>query len=165
MEKNIPPKILCPTRGGQASYPNQDGAVRIARERGIGIDFLYISNVEFLDLTSGPKLVDLQHEMDELGEFLLVMAQEHASQAGIKAGGIVRQGDFRSTLFQVLQDGSYQVLILGSPKEKTGITESDYLDELSQEISKEFDVEVILLHEGEIIKSFQSKSAPSRDDH
>jgi hypothetical protein len=50
--------ILCPTRGGKGSYPNQDRAIAIAKERGAEILFLYITNVEFLGLTAAPKLID-----------------------------------------------------------------------------------------------------------
>ena len=42
--------ILCPTRGGQASYPNQDLAIAIAKEREVEILFLYITNVELGEL-------------------------------------------------------------------------------------------------------------------
>jgi hypothetical protein len=65
-------KILCPTRGGKDSYPNQDRAVALAKERGVGVLFLYITNVDFLEHTAAPKLIDIEHEMDEMGEFMLV---------------------------------------------------------------------------------------------
>ena len=52
----MPNMILCPTRGGKGSYPNQDRAIAIAKERNAEVLFLYITNVEFLGLTAAPIL-------------------------------------------------------------------------------------------------------------
>ena len=46
--------ILCPTRGGEASYANQERAIALAVEREAELIFLYVSNVHFLDLTAAP---------------------------------------------------------------------------------------------------------------
>jgi nucleotide-binding universal stress UspA family protein len=88
-------KILCLTRGGEASYPNQDGAIAIAKDLDEELLFLYISSVQFLDHSAAPKVVDIESELDEMGEFLLVMAQERAQKAGVKADILVRRGNFQ----------------------------------------------------------------------
>ena len=96
--------ILCPTRGGQSSIPNQQWAISLAKERNANLTFLYISNVRFLDRASGPLLVDISDKLDEMGAFLLAMAQDRAAQAGIAAETIVRQGDFQEALTAVIQE-------------------------------------------------------------
>ncbi|HIQ01546.1 MAG TPA: hypothetical protein EYH30_05385, partial [Anaerolineales bacterium] len=44
-------KILCATRGGEASYRTQDAAIALARERGDSLIFLYVVDTHFLDRT------------------------------------------------------------------------------------------------------------------
>lgn len=146
------PTILCPTRGGEASFPNQDRAIAIAKEQGAGLLFLYVSNVRFLDRMASPVLVDIQTELDEVGEFVLAMAQERAEKAGIQAKTEVRRGRFRHALKEVIQDYSVTTLVLGSAVGGTGVTTPDYLEEVTQWILTETGVEVIRVHEGEIVE-------------
>ncbi len=124
-------KLLCPTRGGEASYPNQDSAISLAIEQGAELIFLYVSNVNFLDLTAAPKVFDIETELDEMGDFLLAMAQERASQAGIEADAVVRRGEFRETLQDIIEE---------------------YIDKLSEEMCSETGAQFIVVHQGEIVK-------------
>jgi len=97
--------ILCPTRGGEASYPNQDHAIQLAKEQDSALLFLYISNVEFLDRLSSPVLVDLESELIQLGEFVLAMAQERAEKAGVQADTVCKSGLFQEALFETIEFG------------------------------------------------------------
>ena len=106
--------ILCPTRGGKDDYPNQDRAVALAKERGVEVLFLYISNVEFLGLTAAPKLIDIEHELDEMGEFMLTMAQERAEKAGVDASTLVKHGHFLEALAEVIGEYEISTVILGT---------------------------------------------------
>lgn len=74
--------ILCATRGGESSHNTQDYAIKIAQERDVDILFLYVSNVEFLRNVAPVKYQDVQEELDKMGEFLLLMAQERAKAQG-----------------------------------------------------------------------------------
>jgi hypothetical protein len=67
-------KILCATRGGEASYRSQDAAIALAKERGDELVFLYVVDLRFLDKTSAPIVVDVEKEMGKMGRFLLAMA-------------------------------------------------------------------------------------------
>ena len=72
-------KILCATRGGAASYRAQDTAIRLAKDRGDELFFLYVANIGFLDKTARAVRPDMvEAEMVKLGEFLLEMARERA---------------------------------------------------------------------------------------
>lgn len=145
--------ILCPTRGGEPSYPNQDKAIAIAKERKAKLIFLYISNVQFLNRTASPVVVDVAKELEDMGEFLLAMAQERAERAGYQAEALVRRGEFRQVLVDVIAEQEVDTLVMGSSDRQTGtgITTPEYLEKLSEEFCEEMGVEVIMLYQGEIV--------------
>ena len=147
-------RILCPTRGGKASYANQDRAIALAKERDSDLLFLYVSNVKFLGLTSLPFIVDIETELDEMGEFILIMAQERAEKAGVHAEITVERGVFDKVLKAVIQEQQISTVVLGSSKEGTGITTEEYVQKLGETISQELGVEFIVLKDGEIQKVF-----------
>ena len=144
--------LLCPTRGGEASYPNQDQAIQMAKERDAHLIFLYVSNVHVLDLIAAPKVFDIEAELDERGEFLLVMAQERAAKAGIEADTIVRRGEFRETLKEVIDEYEVTTVVLGAAGKETGLLTQEYIDTLSEELCSETGTEFIFVHQGEIVK-------------
>jgi hypothetical protein len=63
-----------------------------------------ISDSSFLERLASPVLVDVEQELDELGEFVLVMAQERARAAGIEAEALVRRGDFKSVIYALVEE-------------------------------------------------------------
>lgn len=146
--------ILCPTRGGEGSYPNQDRAIAIARERGAEVMFLYITNVEFLGLTASPILIDIEHEIDEMGEFMLAMAQERAEKASIKALTLVKHGQFNEVLADVIEEYQIESVVLGSSAGGTGVITAQYIEGLVNEIGAKTGVEFIVVDQGEIVSTF-----------
>lgn len=147
--------ILRPTRGGESSFPNQDRAIAIAKERDADLLLLYVSNVHFLDHVAGPVLVDVETELDEMGEFLLAMAQERAEKAGVRAETIVRRGEFREALEQVIQEhGEITTLLLGAAVEETSVIPAGYLEEMAKSLVVEYGIEVIIVHEGQIVEHY-----------
>lgn len=147
--------ILCPTRGGEGSYPNQDRAIAIADERGAEVLFLYITNVQFLGLTAAPKLIDIETEIDEMGEFMLTMAQERAENAGVKALTLVRRGQFREVLIDVIEEYEIYTVVLGSSAGGTGVITSEYIQELVNAISGKTGVEFVVVDQGEIVSTYK----------
>ena len=147
--------ILCPTRGGKDSYPNQDWAVALAKERGVGVLFLYITNVDFLGLTAAPKLVDIEHELDELGEFMLTMAQERADKAQVSASTLVMHGHFRDVLGEVIEEQEIGTVVLGSSAGGTGVVTESYIQSVIDEIHGTTEVEFIIVDHGEIVNTFK----------
>ena len=137
--------ILCPTRGGESSYANQDRAIALARERNAHLVFLYVSNVRFLGQVASPVLVDVETELDEMGEFLLAMAQERAEKAGIQASTVVRRGVFQHALKEVIEEQGTTTVVLGSPSGGTNITSVEFLEELARSLHDEAGVEVIVV--------------------
>jgi len=114
---------------------------------------LYVSNVHFLDRVAGPVLVDIETELDEMGEFLLAMAEERAEKAGVQTKSIVRRGQFREALQQVLEEHEeVSAVVLGAAIEETSVTPPGYLADLIQWLLTKYGIEVILLDRGEIIE-------------
>jgi nucleotide-binding universal stress UspA family protein len=147
--------ILCPTRGGEGSYPNQDRAIAIAEERGVEVLFLYITNVQFLGLTAAPKLIDIETEIGEMSEFMLTMAQDRAENAGVKALTLVRRGQFREVLIDVIEEYKINTVVLGSSAGGTGVITSDNIQELVNAISGKTGVEFIVVDQGEIVNTYK----------
>ena len=148
--------ILCPTRGGTASYPNQDRAIAIAKERGSELLFLYITNVQFLDHTPLAKTVDLETEMDEMGEFLLTMAVERAEKEGVNASMIVRRGLFRDVISEMINEFEIACVVLGSSSGSTGVIAEVYIHDLMDTVSAETGVEFIVVDQGNVIRTYKS---------
>jgi nucleotide-binding universal stress UspA family protein len=109
-------KILCATRGGQASYRTQDAAIALAKEQGDQLIFLYVADYHFLDKTAAPIVVDVEHEIVKMGGFLLLMAQERAATQGLTAEAIVRQGRLRAELVAAAKELEVDIIVLGRPQ-------------------------------------------------
>ncbi len=144
-------KILCPTRGGKESHPNQDFAINLAKEREAEVWFLYVSEIRFLNRAGPPIVVDIEKEMDELGDFLLSMAQERSEKSGVTAEATVRRGIFSKVLREVIVEKEIDTVILGSAPEETGLVTYERLQELSQELSEELGVEFIVVQDGKMV--------------
>ena len=157
------PTILYPTRGGRSSYSNQERVFALARERQARLLLLYVSNVEFLGMVARAKVVDLEEQLDNMGEFLLAMAQERAQQAGVQAETLVRHGEFRQIVTEVIAEQGVDTLVLGAPSAKTGLTTPEFMRELSAGLAQETGVPVLLVQDGEIVETF-SPAQESADD-
>lgn len=143
--------ILCPTRGGEASYANQDRAIQLAKDRQAPLGFLYVTDVRFIHKPYGAITIDLEEELGEMGEFLLAIAQERAANQGVEAEIYVRRGGFRDTLADIIAEKGFSTVVLGSPSGAARITTEDYLDKVTQFLVDEQDVEVFVLKDGNII--------------
>jgi len=114
-------KILCCTRGGEASYRTQDAAIALAKERGDALIFLYVVDTHFLDKTAAPIVVDVEHEVAKMGEFLLLMAQERAAAQGLEAQAMVRLGRLRAELVAAAKELGVDIIVLGKPVDQEAV--------------------------------------------
>jgi nucleotide-binding universal stress UspA family protein len=149
--------ILCPTRGGKESQPNQDYAIQLAVERGADLLFLYINDIRLISRAGPPIVVDIEEEMAEMGDFLLSMAQERAEKAGVHAHTSVRSGTFAKVLREVILAHDVSTVILGRSNNSTGVITQERLQNLSDELSKELAVEFIVVQNGQML--FHTKSS------
>jgi nucleotide-binding universal stress UspA family protein len=109
-------KILCATRGGEASRRTQEAVIAMAKQAGASVLFLFVVDVSFLKLTARAVRPDVvAAEMEQMGEFLLAMACERATAQGVKAEMIVRHGPLLHALASAaLQEGA-DAIAFGQP--------------------------------------------------
>ncbi|MFN2190158.1 MAG: universal stress protein [Candidatus Promineifilaceae bacterium] len=144
--------FLYATRGGASAYLNQDWAVALAKDRGADLLLLYVSNVHFLDQIAGPINLDLvEAELEDLGEFLLAMAQERAEKSGLEAKTAVRSGEFVTALEEIIKEEDISVVVLGCPTNDTGITSEAYINGVAETLQARLNVEVYVIGEGRVV--------------
>jgi len=151
--------ILLATRGGESSLPNQDRVIALALEHGARLTFLYVTDISFLARIASPVLVDIEQELDEMGAFVLAMAQERARAAGVQAGALVRRGEFRSVLEAAIAELAVDLLAFGSPVAATGSTTLEYLQALAAELGAACGVATMILRGGEMLYERQPGAA------
>jgi nucleotide-binding universal stress UspA family protein len=130
-------KILCATRGGEASYRTQDAAITLAKEQDDSLVFLYIIDTHFLDKTAAPILVDPEDGLSKMGEFLLLMAQERAAEQNVKADTICMRGEVRQALKEAAQHEGVDLIVLGRPSGEESVFDSETLQSFAAEIERE----------------------------
>ena len=138
-------KILCATRGGEASYRTQDKAIELASQRGDELVFLYVVNIEFLNKTAAPIVVDVATEIERMGEFLLAMAQERAREAGVEASLITREGDVREQIKAAAVEEGVSLVVLGRPADQTSLFKLEALQAFAAEIEEETGIPAVIL--------------------
>lgn len=129
--------ILCATRGGEASYRTQQAAIDVAKESGDEIVFLYVNDLSFLDKIAAPIVVDVEHELDEMGDFFLLMAKERAAESGLEAQTINRKGHVREEIKNAARDLGATMVVLGSPSGKHSAFQVTSLQAFAAEIEAE----------------------------
>jgi nucleotide-binding universal stress UspA family protein len=127
-------RILCATRGGEASYRTQDAAITLARERDDELVFLYVVNISFLDTTARAVRPDtVSTELEKMGEFLLLMAQERAKKQGVSASCVIRHGDLREELKAAAREEDIDLVVFGKP---AGAASSFTLEDLQDFVTE-----------------------------
>ncbi len=139
-------KILCATRGGEASYRTQDAAIALAQERGDELLFLFVVDTRFLDKGRRAVRPDVvAEEMGHMGEFLLTMAQERAQKQGVAADYLLRRGRFRDELKAAAREEGVGLVVLGRPSgEESAFVPAD-LQAFAAEIEAETGVEAVIV--------------------
>jgi len=140
-------KILCATRGGEASRRTQEEAIKLAKERGDDLIFLYVVDLSFLDKTIVQHVVDVSSGLEQMGDFLLALAQEKAQQHGVNAQLVHRRGNTREEIKAAARELGVDLVVLGRPSGRKG---EDFfaLEELrafANEIEAETGVRVVIV--------------------
>lgn len=135
--------IVCATRGGEASIKTQEYAINLAKERGVKLIFVYVTDVHFLDHTGASILVDVATEIENMGEFLLLMAKERAEKAGISADIVTKRGVFRDALVEVVQETNAELVVLGKPDDRV-LPMQTHLDGVVLAIKEQTGVDAII---------------------
>ncbi len=142
-------KILCATRGGEASYPTQDAVIALAKKQDDELVFLYVADISFLNQTAAPLVVDVESRLEKLGQFQLVMAQERAAAQGLVAQAIVRRGQLRAELVAVAQEIGATLIVLGRSLGPAAAFEDAALKVFVADLQTETGVEVRILEKSD----------------
>ena len=131
-------KILCATRGGEASYRTQDAAIALAQERGDELLFLYVVDLKFLKKTARAVRPDVVlAEMEKMGEFFLALAQERAQKQGVTASYILCRGELHEALKTSGCQPDVTLVVLGKPAGEESAFGLESLKTLAVEIETE----------------------------
>ncbi|MFZ5915647.1 MAG: universal stress protein [Chloroflexota bacterium] len=135
-------RILCATRGGQASYRNQDAVITLAQERNDHIVFLYVVDTDFLGFTERAVRPDVvATELERMGEFLLAMACERAAKRGVEASYCIRHGKLITALKEAAVEQKATLVALGRPGGDESRFQLASLEKLTAEITEETGVQ------------------------
>lgn len=110
--------ILCAIRGGPSSRPTITTSIQLAQETGEIIYFLYVVNLDFLTHSSSSKTNHISQELHDMGEFILLSAQEQADLAGVQAEGVIREGRVVEEIITFCEERKPLYVILGRPEEE-----------------------------------------------
>jgi nucleotide-binding universal stress UspA family protein len=105
--------VLCVTRSGEGGIRAQKEAIRIAKERGDSLVFLYVADSSFLDKLTWGVVVDIEGILEKMGRFFMSMAIERALAENVRAESLVRHGVLREVLPRVVNEIDAETIILG----------------------------------------------------
>ncbi len=140
-------KILCATRGGEASIRTQNAAIARAKEEGKGLIFFLVMDVEFMvNADYGMRTDIVQKAMDGLGEFLLTVAVERGKAAGMEDVSYrLGQGHFTPALMEVIADEDISLIVLGIPDPEESIfTTLEGLESFAAHLKEQTGIDVWL---------------------
>jgi nucleotide-binding universal stress UspA family protein len=143
------PGIVCAVRGGPASQPTIARSIDLAQETGQPLYFLYVVNLDFLSQTPTSRVHTISQEMHQMGEFILLMAQQTAARQGIGAEGVVRHGNVGEELAAFCHEIEAAYLVLGRPKveQEDAVFTQEKLQQFIQRIEAQTGATVVLPEE------------------
>jgi nucleotide-binding universal stress UspA family protein len=109
-------------RGSPQSRETVSRAVDLALETGARLTFFYAVDAEFLARTTirGPLSV-VYRELIEMSEFTMLILKDRAERRGVaQVDSIIREGDVREQLWQLVKEMRPNVLVLGWPLRGAG---------------------------------------------
>jgi nucleotide-binding universal stress UspA family protein len=108
--------IVCAIRGGPDSKATIAEAIDLAEGTGLSLYFLYVVNLDFLAHTSSSRVHTISDQMHQMGDFILLSAQDSAAARGLTAQGVVRHGHVGEEIIRLCHELEADYLVLGRPK-------------------------------------------------
>jgi len=135
-------RILCATRGGDASKPTHEAAIALASEMNADLIFLYVFDQSVLRKYATPIVINVESQIKHMQRFLERTARKQASEAGIRSTVLVRVGSLREQLKIVGIEENIDTIILGNPYEATSLFKREALLAIANEIEEETGIPV-----------------------
>jgi nucleotide-binding universal stress UspA family protein len=141
--------ILCAIRGGPSSQPTIATSIQLAKDTGETIYFLYVVNLDFLAHAASSKTNHISQEMREMGEFILLSAQEQATKMGTPSEGVIRDGQVMDEIIAYCEELDPLYVILGRPQEEQedNLLTSDRLQSFADRITEVCQASVVFSSE------------------
>ena len=141
--------ITCAIRGGPSSQPTIATSIQLAKDTGETIHFLYVVNLDFLTHSTSSKTNHISQEMREMGEFILLSAQEQASKMGVTSEGVIRDGQVMDEIIAYCAEIDPTYVVLGRPQEEQedNLLTSDRLQAFADQITEVCQATVIFSSE------------------
>ena len=142
--------IVCAIRGGPTSQPTIERAIALAKETQLPLHFLYVVNLDFLTYSESSRVRHLSEEMHEMGELIVLSAQEKAAAKGVEAHGEVRHGSVGEEIINLCRDLQAEYAVLGRPggEREEDVFTRERLQRFMGVIRQESGAEVVLPEEG-----------------
>ncbi len=140
-------KIICATRGGEASRNTEDYAIQLAKERNAELTFLYVVETSFVDRIAAPVVVDVEAQIERMGDFLLAAVQERAAREGVHAQMIHRHGPVREEIKNCISEEGADIVVLGRPRGEEAVFAETGVSPFAEELERETGAQVILVGE------------------
>ncbi len=122
MTDQTPKHILCAVRGRPRSRDTASQAINLAVETGARLTFALIINAEFMS-QAAPTMGSLRavyQQLEEMGEFAMLILCDRAERRGVtQVGSIIRKGNVRDELLQIVAETDAEVLVMGKPSGQT----------------------------------------------
>ena len=142
--------IVCAVRGGPKSRPTISRAIELSKEHRQLVYFLYVINLDFLSNALHANVQVMEDEMRQMGEFILLNAQEMAAKAGVEAQAVTRKGTVREEIITLCQEVDADYVILGRPQhdQLNNVLEMDALEAFARGVEEASGAQVVFA-EGE----------------
>jgi len=139
--------IICAVRGGPDSQSTIDKAISLALEVNLPLHFFYVVNLDFLSHTQSSKTHTISHQLHQMGEFILLTAQERAAARGVQAETAIRQGSVREEIINFAHELEADYLVLGLPvgEAEKNVFLSERIREFGESIEQESGATVVLV--------------------
>lgn len=112
-------EIVCATRGGEGSRAVQLAAIKLAKETGKQLVFLYVVSPGSLNDVSPVLVTAVREELTWLGKSLLFVAKKRAQDAGLIVETTIREGQVLDEICRYLSENEVSLLFLGAPRGST----------------------------------------------
>ncbi len=112
--------IVCAIRGGPDSQATIVQAVALAQETGLPVHFSYVVNRDLLPSVTSNHARAISKQIRQMGKAVLRTAQNLASAQGVRARGVVRQGNVGDEIAGLCRDLGADYLVLGRPQQDQG---------------------------------------------
>jgi len=98
--------------------------------------FLLISFHILPETTAAPIVVNFENELDQMGQFFLLMAKERATEQGVIVRTITRRGKVREEIINAVHDEGATRVVLGRPVGKQSAFQESSLQSFTDEIER-----------------------------